>query len=139
MHPGRTLTLPSGKKARVQIDYKPLPDGSRLSTVLVTVLENDVPEDYLSASARCSVQDNFSRRLGRKLAMQRIMEACGDRFDKADRAALWAVVQPKPPSLGDRLISGLQRFVDDVATKLKAQEQAAQEAAQQGGEHGQGS
>ena len=92
MHPGRVVKLPSGRSVRVQIGYELDDEGThRLS--IVAILDEASRLALACGHAKCSLQDNFCRRTGRKLALERALRK--HKFDKADRAALWAVVLPR--------------------------------------------
>ena len=70
----------------------------RTTIAQIERLVDDKREWYGSATADCSVSDNFSRRVGRKIALRRALESA---FTRDERKQIW----PQIVASGMRLIT----------------------------------
>lgn len=66
----------------------------RSTIITVTINGNDGSVSEAEGIAHCSPKDNFCRATGRKLALQRYLEA-NTFITRADRALLWKAVCPE--------------------------------------------
>lgn len=90
------LNLSSGQEAHLRIKYilPELPNAGR-----ITLVSLNTSDRIFYASTRCSPQDRFERKVGRKIAAERLLERLRNEafytISKEDRARIFELACPE--------------------------------------------